>query len=69
LGIRRIRGASVKKFVRRAFRLMAAAMIETAVSTVRTQGHITPRQLAAVQMGSQILQNSEDTEHKLFYDV
>jgi aminoglycoside phosphotransferase (APT) family kinase protein len=58
---RRLRDSAARIFFRRAFQFAGAALVQTAVASARAQEQVTPRHLAVIQAGSNMLNDPEDT--------
>lgn len=66
-GARRLRARDATVFARRAFLYAGAALVQTAVAAARMQEQLTPRQLAMVQAGSNVLRDPADTLQEFRY--
>jgi hypothetical protein len=58
---RGFRGSAARPFFRRAFQCAGAALVQTAVASAQAQEQVTPRHLAVIQAGSNLLNDPEDT--------
>lgn len=58
---RGLRHSAARIFFRRAFQCAGAALVQTAVASARAQGQVTPRHLAVIQAGSNLLNDPDDT--------
>jgi Phosphotransferase enzyme family len=56
-----LRGSAARPFFRRAFQCAGAALVQTALASARAQDQVTPRHLAVIQAGSNMLNDPEDT--------
>ena len=58
---RRLRNSAARSFARRAFSYAGAAMVQSAIAAANLNEELTPRQLAVIQMASNVLDDPDDT--------